>query len=95
MTDVTYTFRVDRALKEAFVAMAQEQDLTAAQILRRLMREAVEDHRATAAHEEWMAREIEAAIHEADLADAPRLSNEAVEDDWERQREEINRRDSE
>jgi hypothetical protein len=95
MTEVTYTFRVERALREAFVAMAEEQDLTAAQILRRLMREAVDQYREAAAHEKWTRSEIGAAMDIADSPSAPRLSSAAVEDEWELHREEIKRRDDE
>lgn len=95
MTEVTYTFRVERALREAFVAMAEEQDLTAAQILRRLMREAVEEYREAAAHENWTRGEIGAAMDNADSTDALRLSSDAVEKEWNLQKQEIRRRDDE
>jgi hypothetical protein len=45
MTEVTFTFRLDLALKAAFTAIAEDQDLSAAHLLRRMMREAVEDIR--------------------------------------------------
>jgi len=93
MTDVTYTFRVDRALKEAFVAMAEEQDLSAAQVLRKMMRDALEEHRQAAAHDRWTRRHIKASMHDADVPQTRRLAGEAVEGEWERMKEEIKRRD--
>jgi len=89
MTDVTLTFRLDRRLKEAFVAMAEEQDLSAAQILRKMMREAVEEHQEAAAHERWLQREIEDAMHETGKPRSASMSNEAVEAEWRRDRDEI------
>lgn len=93
MTDVTFTFRVDSTLEEAFIAMAEEQDLSAAQILRKMMREAVEEHRQGVAHDRWVRREIKSGMREADLPQTPRLSGEAVEDEWQREKDEIKRRD--
>lgn len=49
-------FRVDCGLKNAFAAMAEEQDISAAQMLRRLMRDAVEKHEESTAHERWQRR---------------------------------------
>lgn len=38
MTDKTFTFRLDAALKDAFERAAAADDMTAAQLLRRFMR---------------------------------------------------------
>lgn len=93
MPDVTFTFRVDLALKEAFAAMAEEQDLSAAQVLRKMMREAVEERQEMAAHEQWLQREIEDAMHETSRPRSASMSNEAVEAEWRRDRDEIAQRD--
>jgi len=93
MTDVTMTFRLDPILKKAFLAMAEEQDLSAAQILRKMMRGAVEEHQESAAHERWLRREIEDAMHETGKPRSASMSNEAVEAEWRRDRDEIARRD--
>jgi len=90
MTDVTLTFRLDSALKEAFIALADEQDLSAAQVLRRMMREAVEEYQEGAAHERWLRREIEDAMHEARPRGAS-MSNEAVEAEWRHDRDRMAR----
>lgn len=82
MTDTSFTFRVDSTLKAAFNVMAEEQDLSAAQILRRMMREAVENHNEAAAHERWQRREIDDAMHEADRTRGHGLSNDALEAEW-------------
>lgn len=93
MTDVTMTFRLDTVLKEAFLAMAKDQDLSAAQILRKMMRRAVEEHVEGAAHERWLRREIEDAMHETSTPRSASMSNEAVEAEWRRDRDEIAGRD--
>jgi hypothetical protein len=93
MTDVTFTFRVDSALKEAFTAMAEKQDLSAAQLLRTMMREAVEKHRQAAAHERWLQREIEDAMHETGKPRSASMSNEAIEAEWRRDQDHIRCRD--
>nr|WP_087573913.1 hypothetical protein [Sphingomonas sp. CDS-1] len=82
MTDATFTFRINSSLKAAFVAMAEEQDLSAAQILRRMMREAVENHNEAAAHERWQRREIDDAMHETDRTRGHGLPNGAIEAEW-------------
>ena len=91
MADVTLTFRIDVALKNAFAAMAEEQDLSAAQLLRRMMRTAVEEHQETASHERWQRREIEDAMHEADATQGLALPNDAVEQEWRQRKDEIAR----
>jgi len=83
MTDTTFIFQVDSALKAAFNAMAEEQDMSAEKILRRMMREAVENHDEAAAHGRWQLREIGDAMHEADRTHEHRLSNDAIEAEWE------------
>lgn len=93
MTDVTFTFRLDQPLKEAFAAMAEAQELSAAQLLRRMMRDAVERHEEEAAHERWLLREIDDAMHDTGKPRSPRFSNEAIAAEWERERGQIERRD--
>lgn len=89
MTEVTFTFRLDLALKAAFTAMAEDQDLSAAHLLRRMMREAVEEHQEAAAHEHWRLREIGDAMHEADATHGLNLPNAAIEEDWEQRKKDI------
>lgn len=93
MTDVTFTFRVDSHLKAAFVAIAEEQDLSAAQVLRRMMRQAVADHDEAAEHDRWQLREIADAMHEADVRPAPRLPSGEVDGEWEARKGEIGSND--
>lgn len=93
MTDATFTLRLDAALKAAFTAMAEEQDLSGAQLLRRMMRDAVDDHQEAAAHERWQQREIGDAMFEADSLRVHGASNDAIEDEWIQRKAEVRRRD--
>ncbi|SHL51344.1 hypothetical protein SAMN05518668_101359 [Sphingobium sp. YR657] len=93
MTEVTYTFRLERELREAFVEMAEAQDMTAAQILRRMIRDAVDEHREALAHENWTRDEIGSAMNGADDADTSRLPPDAVENEWDRLKRKIRHHD--
>ncbi|MEH3102182.1 hypothetical protein [Sphingomonas adhaesiva] len=94
MTEVTFTFRLDAALKADFAAMADDQDLSAAQVLRRMMRDAVEDHREAAAHDRWQRREIDDAMHEADGTRSSNPSHDTVADDWRARKDAVARDDA-
>ncbi|MDQ6435998.1 hypothetical protein RB623_18230 [Mesorhizobium sp. LHD-90] len=92
MADSTFTFRVDDELKTAFAETAKGQDRTAAQLLRVLMREAVEQSQAKRDYDKWFDAEIEAAIKEADDPNTEWVSNDEVKKDWARQRAALVRR---
>ncbi|MFI0845647.1 CopG family ribbon-helix-helix protein [Mesorhizobium sp. IMUNJ 23232] len=89
MTDSTFTFRVDDDLKTAFAETAKAQDRTAAQLLRVLMREAVEESRAKREYDEWFDAEIDAALKEADDPNTEWVPHEVVKEDMARQRAEL------
>ena len=82
MADSTFTFRVDDELKTAFAETARAQDRTAAQLLRVLMREAVERSQAKRDYDEWFASEVEAAVKEADDPSTEWISNDEAKEDW-------------
>jgi predicted transcriptional regulator len=77
MTDATFTFRVDDALKAAFARAAKSRDRTAAQILRDYMRDFVRQEQAAADHDAWFRREVQAGIDAADAGEM--ISAEEVE----------------
>jgi predicted transcriptional regulator len=62
MADTTFTFRVDEELKAAFSEVAAAQERTAAQLLRVLMREAVQRWHETQEHDAWFRGEVEQAL---------------------------------
>ena len=70
MSEASFTFRVDEALKNAFAAAAKARDRTGAQLLRDFMREFVQKQQEVAEHDAWFRRQVQAGL---DSADAGRL----------------------
>lgn len=64
MSDATFTFRVDDALKKAFTHAAKSKDRTGAQLLRDFMRSYVsqETETDTAAYDAWFRRQVEVGM---------------------------------
>lgn len=87
----TFTFRLDEDLKTAFREVAEEQEHTSAQLLRVLMRDAVDRWRTAQEHDAWVRREVERALTEAD-SDTSRVTHDQVRSDWRRQRAELEQR---
>lgn len=69
MTEATFTFRVDEALKSEFSQAAKAKDRTCAQLLRDYMRDVVRQQQEAAAHDAWFRREVQAGIDAADAGD--------------------------
>lgn len=76
------TFCIDDVLNDAFVALAADKGLSAAQLLRAIIRETVTEHRKIAMHERWLQREIEGAMRERREMSEPIVPNAAVETEW-------------
>lgn len=79
MSEATFTFRVDDALKADFSAFAKSRDRTGAQLLRDFMRDFVRQQQAVAEHDAWLRREVQAGIDSANAGGL--LSAEEVEAD--------------
>jgi predicted transcriptional regulator len=92
MTQATFTFRVDDDLKAAFAAAAKDQERTAAQLLRLLMRGAVERRQEAREHDAWFRGEVERAMGEADDGAVGRIPHEDIESRWRQQRAELVKR---
>lgn len=90
MTEATFTFRVDEALKAEFAEVARSRDRTAAQLLRDFMRAYVREQRAAAEHDGWFRQEVEAGIAAARAGDT--LAAAEVEADAAAWRAELRRR---
>jgi predicted transcriptional regulator len=69
MTEATFTFRVDEALKADFSKAAKAKDRTGAQLLRDYMRDFVRQQQETAEHDAWFRREVQAGIDAANAGD--------------------------
>jgi predicted transcriptional regulator len=65
MSDATFTFRVEQALKEQFTMAAKVQDLSGAQLLRDFMREFVQQQQVTADHARWFRQQIQTILDSA------------------------------
>lgn len=66
MSEATFTFRVDEALKKEFATAAKARDRTGAQLLRDFMREFVRQQQEAAEHDAWFRRQVQAGLDSAD-----------------------------
>lgn len=92
MADRTFTFRVDDDLRAAFSAVAGAQERTAAQLLRVLMRDAVQRWQESQEHGAWFRGEVQEALREADDPHRDRLPHDQARSSWRQQRTELERR---
>ncbi len=92
MADSTFTFRVDDKLKAAFAEVAGAQERTAAQLLRVLMRDTVQQWHESQEHDAWFRGEIGEALGEAEDPAVERISHHQVVSSWRQQRAELERR---
>lgn len=65
MSDATFTFRVDEALKAEFSTAAKARDRSGAQLLRDFMREFVQQQQEAAAHDAWFRRQVQIGLDSA------------------------------
>lgn len=65
MSEATFTFRVDEALKNEFATAAKACDRTGAQLLRDFMREFVKKQQEVTKHDAWFRREVQAGLDSA------------------------------
>jgi predicted transcriptional regulator len=59
MSDATFTFRVDEALKTEFSTAAKAHDRTGAQLLRDFMRDYVKQQQEAAEYDAWLRVKVE------------------------------------
>ena len=65
MSEATFTFRVDEALKSEFATVAKSHDRTGAQLLRDFMRDYVQQQREATEYDAWFRRKVQAALDSA------------------------------
>lgn len=92
MADSTFTFRVDDELKSAFAEVAAAQEHTSAQLLRVLMRDAVQRWHETQEHDAWFRGEVQEGVREAADPAVDRIPHDQVVSSWRQQRGELERR---
>lgn len=78
MSEATFTFRVDEALKAKFSDAAKARDRTGAQLLRDFMRSVVSQQQDAAEYDAWFRREVEAALAEANDPATQWVSNDQM-----------------
>jgi predicted transcriptional regulator len=86
VAETTFTFRLDDDLKQEFARLAADQERTAAQLLRVLMREAVQRDADERAHDRWFRAEVQRALAEADDDAVRRPGHDEVRATWSEQR---------
>jgi predicted transcriptional regulator len=69
MSDATFTFRVDDALKTEFSTAAKARDRSGAQLLRDFMREFVQQQQDAAAQDAWFRRQVQSGLDSANAGD--------------------------
>lgn len=77
MSEATFTFRVDDALKSEFAQAAKARDRTGAQLLRDFMRDFVRQQQEAAEHDAWLRRQVQMGLDSANAGEL--LSSEEVE----------------
>ena len=65
MSESTFTFRVDEALKSEFSPAAKKRDRNAAQLLRDFMRDFVRQQQEVAEHDTWFRRQVKIGLDSA------------------------------
>lgn len=79
MSEATFTFRVDDALKEEFSAAAKTRDRTGAQLLRDFMRDYVKQQQDAAEYDAWLQAKVSRSKASADAGElVPDAEVEAV-----------------
>jgi antitoxin component of RelBE/YafQ-DinJ toxin-antitoxin module len=82
MADVTFTFRVDQALKDEFVRVAKSRDLNASQLLRMYMRDFTREETPEEGYAEWLEAKVAKSLQQ--MRDGQTLSADEVAARFER-----------
>ncbi len=90
MSDATFTFRVDQALKDEFATTAKARDRTSAQLLRDFMRDFVRQQHEAAEYEDYLQRKVEAG--RKSMHSGRGCLNDEVEADFAARRAKVSRR---
>lgn len=65
MNEATFTFRVDKTLKNEFTTAAKSRDRTSAQLLRDFMRDIVRQQQEAAEHDTWFRHQVKVGLDSA------------------------------
>lgn len=90
MSETTFTFRVDEALKNDFATAAKARDRSGAQLLRDFMRDFVRQQQEAAEHDVWFRSQVQIGLDSANAGNL--VPAEEVEAEAEAWRAEIRRK---
>ncbi|KAB2693700.1 hypothetical protein F9K79_21065 [Ochrobactrum sp. Kaboul] len=90
MSEATFTFRVDDALKTDFAKAAKAKDRSGAQLLRDYMREFVRQQQEAADHDTWFRQQVQSGLDAANAGGV--ITDDAVEAEAAAWREELRRK---
>jgi predicted transcriptional regulator len=83
MNESTFTFRVDKDLKNQFARAAKTHDRAGAQLLRDFMRDYVRQQKQAATYDAWFRRQVDKGRASADAGDLiPAADVEAEAETW-------------
>lgn len=91
MAETTFTFRVDDDLKYAFTQVAEDGERSAAQLLRLVMRQAVDEAHASDDHDAWFRDAVGVGLAEADDPSVQLVEDGEVAARWSARRDELRR----
>ncbi len=77
MGEATFTFRVNKGLKDEFSTAAKSRDRTGAQLLRDFMRDFVAQQQDAVDHDAWFRRQVQTGLDSANAGNL--VANEDVE----------------
>ncbi len=77
MGEATFTFRVNKGLKDEFSTAAKSRDRTGAQLLRDFMRDFVAQQQEAVDHDAWFRRQVQTGLDSANAGNL--VANEDVE----------------
>jgi predicted transcriptional regulator len=90
MEEATFTFRVDKDLKDEFSTAAKSRDRTGAQLLRDFMRDFVKQQQEAADHDAWFRRQVQVGLDSANAGNL--VASEDVEAEFSSRRTETRRK---
>lgn len=90
MSESTFTFRVDEALKAEFSQAAKAKDRTGAQLLRDFMRDFVRQQQEAVEHDAWFRHQVQVGLDSANTGNL--VSGDEVEARFAARRAETRRR---
>lgn len=90
--EAMFTLKLEKELRDSFMAEAAATDRPASQIVREFMRDFVQRRRQEREHDAWFQAEVAEGMREAADPAVKRIPHDEVVDKWRRQRAEFAKR---